>query len=157
MESTEHLARVIKEAKAQFERECANLSRPEIDRLWQRQLSELVSSTTGAVIERDRHRPHSDRTYHSASRHREKLTPSSAASKVVDEASTEPLSLYGVSLPLAGGPVLSPQTGTTRSHASQQIPEESLVEGSRKRKRRRSIDTVSTYELLTPPYALSDV
>ena len=157
MESTEHLARVIKEAKAQFERECANLPRLEIDRLWQRQLSELVTSKTGVVIKKDRSFPKSEPCSINGSKPWKKLSPIRAASKVVDEASTEPLSLYGVPLPLVGGPVLSPQTGTTRSHASQQIPEESLVEGSRKRRRRRSIDTVSTYELLPPPYALSDV
>ena len=153
MESTEHLARVIKEAKAQFERECANLPRPEIDRLWQRQLSELVSSTTGTVIKKDRINCSDPGIFTRT------WSPIMAPSKVTDAASMEPLSLHMGSPPIAEGPPTptTPQTIPPPSHASQQIPEEGLVEGSERRKRKRSLDTLSTYDLLPPPYALSDV
>ena len=156
MESTEHLARVIKEAKAQFERECANLPRPEINRLWQRQLSELISSTTGAAGYHLRvHRSEPGNT--DTSKLWKTRAPTLAASKVAAEALSVPLLLHRVSAPFEEGPALSPQNAPTYSHASQQIPEEGVVQGAGKRKRKRSFDTVSTYDLLPPPYALSDV
>ena len=159
MESTQHLARVIKEAKAQFERECANLPRPEIDRLWQRQLSELISTATAAHIIHDRgfrSAPSSGTITHD---YLAKLSPVLEPSKVSDEASMEPSSLHMVSLPIAEGPpaTRTPQSTPPPSHASQQSPEEGVVQGAGTRKRKCSVDTVSTYDLLPPPYALSDV
>ena len=137
-----------------------HLPRAEVDLLWQqlcqRLWSEFISSTLYTAVYYDRSLP-SDPIGTNTSEPWKTWSPLLAASNVTDVASAEPLSLNGVSLPLAEGPVLSPQIASTRSHASQQIPEGGLVEGSERRSRRNSLDTVSTYDLLPPPYALSDV
>ena len=89
--STQQLARVIKEAKAQFERECANLPRPEIDRLWQqlwqRQWSEFTSLTPYTAVYHGRSLL-SDPIGTNTSEPWKTWSPLLAASNVTDVAST---------------------------------------------------------------------
>jgi hypothetical protein len=160
MENSLLLSHVIKEAKIEFERECKNLPRLEIDRLWQRQLSEFISSTTGTRLQ-------SRRDHHSA--------PISTRRTAIDDRRNLPDDTWrrnrctdelvagaaGVAVssrvdrPLPEDKIPSQQQPCLISTAIELLTKEQPDKAPRKRK--RSIDTLSTFDLLPPPYALEDV
>lgn len=171
MHDIQQLARAIKEAKANFERECAHLPRLEVDRRWQRQLLELISSTTGSRLEPLRGNYRSVPTAFEGPRNIKddhNARSSGMASSILP--ALEVTAVAPIENPMSPGPVarfleayrvvnpekLPPFEAASPSELfSQRLAEERSVKASRKRK--RSIDTISTFDLLPPPYALSDM